>query len=474
MIKIKIKAIAEVIAAEVINLDSEIEFSGQIVIDSRNVKPGDLFVAIKGDRQDGHDFAQAAIQAGAVAVVVAKRLSEVPQLLVKETSNAPENFSQPGIWAMAKLAKYLHRELTNLKTIAITGSSGKTTTKDLIAQMSELIGESIFTYKSSNNEIGLPLTVFRCNEKTKLLILEMGARHTGNIKYLTDIAKPNYSIITHIGTAHLEIFGSLENLRITKAEIIKDLTAHDWAILNLDDKNTEILKTLTKAKILTVGTTQNADLFAKDIDLDELGRPSFTMCFRGHEAKVRLQLTGEHNVLNALAATAPYLLEDIELSKIAELLSSATATSPLRMQLVQLQDEILLLNDSYNANPESMNAALVALEKIGTGKRKIAILGEMRELGEKHEQFHEEIGHLVAKLNVDQLLVVGEGAKGFINGARAVDSWLGEATLLENNQALASYAKELIKPHDVILLKASRAIALEEVAQALIEFKGEA
>ncbi|MGA1081678.1 MAG: Mur ligase domain-containing protein, partial [Candidatus Nanopelagicales bacterium] len=166
MIKIKIKAIAEVIAAEVINLDSEIEFSGQVVIDSRNVKPGDLFVAIKGDRQDGHDFAQAAIQAGAVAVVVAKRLSEVPQLLVKETSNAPENFSQPGIWAMAKLAKYLHRELTNLKTIAITGSSGKTTTKDLIAQMSELIGESVFTYKSSNNEIGLPLTVFRCNEKT--------------------------------------------------------------------------------------------------------------------------------------------------------------------------------------------------------------------------------------------------------------------------------------------------------------------
>lgn len=474
MIKIKIKDLAEVMSAEVINLDSEIEFSGQIAIDSRNVKPGDLFVAIKGNRQDGHDFAQDAICAGAVAVVVAKRIAEVPQLLVKETSHAPENFSQPGIWAMAKLAKYLHKELVNLKTIAVTGSSGKTTTKDLIAQLSELIGESVFTKGSSNNEIGLPLTVFRCDEKTKLLILEMGARHTGNIKYLTDIAKPNYSIITHIGTAHLEIFGSLENLRNTKAEIIRDLTPKDWAILNLDDKNTEFLKALTKAKIFTVGTTDKADLFAKDIEVDELGRPSFTMCFRGQEAQVRLKLSSEHNVLNALAAAAPFLLENIELSRISELLSSASAMSPLRMELVKLKDDILLLNDSYNANLESMKAALKTLEKIGEGKRKIAILGPMRELGDKHEQFHNEIGHLVAKLNIDQLLVVTDSARGIISGASEVDSWLGEATLLENNQALVRYAKELLKPHDVILLKASRAIALDEVAQALIEFKGEA
>lgn len=473
MIRINLLKLAKVVAGELVNLDPEAEFSGEIVIDSRRVKAGDIFVAIHGEKQDGHDFVSEAISAGAVAALVSRKISSYPQILVAEESNAPEIYSQATIWAMAKLARYLHQNLSGLTTIAITGSSGKTTTKDLIAQLSELMGESVFTQGSSNNEIGLPLTVFNCEEKTSLLILEMGARHPGNIKYLTDIAKPNYAIITHIGSAHIEIFGSQEKLLNTKTEIIKDLTNTDWAILNLDDINTNKLRTLTKAKIFTFGTSKAADLFADEINVDNLGRPSFVIHYRDKQAQVNLKLVGEHNVLNALAAAAPYLLEDKDLGEVAQLLSRAKALSPLRMELVQLADEILLLNDSYNANFESMQAALLTLKKIGDNKRKIAILGEMRELGEKRQEFHNLIGRLAAEINVDQLLVTGEGARELVVGANSVATWSGEATFHENNATLASYAKELIRPSDVILIKASRASALEAVAQELIEFKGE-
>lgn len=474
MIKMKLGDLAKVISGELINLDSAVEFSGQVVTDSKKVKTGDIFVAICGEKRDGHDFVPEAIKAGAVAALVERKISDHPQILVQESSGAPEIYSQPTIWALAKLAKYFHQNFLSLTTIAITGSSGKTTTKDLIAQLSNLIGESVYTQGSANNEIGLPLTVFSCDEKTKLLILEMGARHVGNIKYLTDIAKPNYAIITHIGSAHLEIFGSQENLFNTKAEIIKDLNEKDWAILNLDDKNTQKLRTLTRAKIFTFGTCKEADLSASEIRIDSLGRTSFVMHYKDQNAQVNLSLIGEHNVLNALAAAAPFLLENKDLQLVAHLLSSAKALSPLRMELIKLNEGILLLNDSYNANFESMKAALLTLQKIGKERRKIAILGEMRELGEKRQELHNAIGCLAAEINVDQLLVTGEGARELIVGARSVNTWPGKATYCENNQTLANYAKELLRPHDVILIKASRVVALEEVARELIEFKGEA
>lgn len=472
MIKINFGQIASAIDAELINLDSSLYFVGEVVIDSRKIKPGDLFVAIEGEKFDGHDFIADAIKSGACAVISSKRVDDFPQLLVTQKSSAPEIYSQPTIWALAKLANFVHQKLSGLITIAITGSSGKTTTKDLIAQLSGLLGEAVYTEGSSNNEIGLPLTIFKCSETTKVLILEMGARHTGNIKYLTDIARPNYGIITHIGSAHLEIFGSLENLRNTKAEIIKDIAKEDWAILNLDDQNTLQVKNMTRAKIFTFGSTPKADLYATNIEVDEMGHPSFDMHFKDQNVHIELNLVGEHNVSNALAAAAPYLLENKSLKEVANLLNSAKALNPLRMEVSNLRDDIILLNDSYNANPESMKAALQTLERIGKGKRKIAILGEMRELGISHEEFHEAIGLLAGQIEVDKLLVVGERAKGIVTGAKKVDNWKGEATFHENNHALADYAKELLKPKDVILIKASRALALEEVADELIQFKG--
>lgn len=472
MISLRFEQIALAVDGELKNLVASEMFSGNVVTDSNLVKPGDLFVAIKGERFDGHEFATQAITNGAVAVLSSKTLDGLPHVLVNQESDSPEDFSQPTVWALAKLAKFVHQNLKNLITIAITGSSGKTTTKDLITQLSDLFGESVCTKGSSNNEIGVPMTVLGCNLDTKVLVVEMGARHLGNIKYLTEIAKPNYSIITHIGTAHLEIFGSQQNIIDTKAEIITCLTESDWAIINFDDKNSLSVVNRTQGKIFSFAIDNKADLVASDISLDELARPSFKLIYLNDQVHVNLKFSGKHNVANALAAAAPFLIAGFSLSQIAEKLNQAKTINSLRMEVSELNDEIILINDSYNANAESVKAALEALAEIGRDQRTIAILGEMKEIGDKSFDFHFEIGQKLAQLQINRLLVVGSGAKGIIEGAQSEKTWIGEATFFENNESLATFTKELVRARDVILIKASRAIALDQVASEIIKFKG--
>lgn len=473
MIKITLEKIAEIMSGELIN-SSDSKVVSAVAIDSNEVTPGALFVAIEGDRQDGHSFVKEAFAKGAVAALVSKPIADFPYILVTEKSQAPEKFSQPTIWALAKLAKHVHQNLPQLITVAITGSSGKTTTKDLVFQLGDLLGKTVATKGTANNEIGMPLTVLECDEDTRLLVLEMGARHTGNIKYLTDIAKPNFSIITHIGTAHLEIFGSEENLMNTKAEIIENLTTTDWAIINLDDANSKKIMQKTSANLATFGIHTNADLVAENIKLNDEGNPEFQMKFRDESAEVRLALIGSHNVYNALAATMPFLLSGVKLAKVVEKLNSSKVLSSWRMEATRLENNILLINDAYNANFESMRAALQALAQIAAQRRKIAILGEMKELGEQSEPFHFAIGELTAKMKIDHLLVVGKGAQKIIEGARADKTWLGEATLHENNHTLLLHAKELLIENDVVLIKASRSVGLEVVAAELVKNKGDA
>jgi UDP-N-acetylmuramoyl-tripeptide--D-alanyl-D-alanine ligase len=473
MIALTLGEMASVMNGELFGISETEIFTGEVVTDSRAVKPGDLFVAIKGPTHDGHDYISQAKAQGAIAVVVAKPVSGAAHILVKDESSLDEIFSQPTIWALAKLAKFVHSKLNNLITIAITGSSGKTTTKDIVSQLGPLLGECVFAKESANNEIGVPLTVLRCNEQTNVLILEMGARRVGNIKYLVDIAKPNQAIITHIGSAHIEVFGSLEKLRQTKSEIIASLLQDDYAILNADDPNTAIVRNLTNAKVFLFGLSDQADVYARDIKFDASGRPNFEMIFKGKSAKVDLQLLGIHNVSNALAAAAVFLIQGIDLNTIAQHLSKVQSVSKWRMQEIFAPQEVLIINDAYNANPESTKAALVGLTQIAQRRRKIAILGEMKELGELSETAHQAIGKHAAQLGIDHLLVVGDEAKPAVQGANLVKDWKGKATFHENIPALMNYAKQLVASHDVVLVKASRSIGLEVVVDQLVEKLGE-
>lgn len=473
MIKISSEKIAHLVSGELVNCPVSLDVSS-VVIDSRVVTPGALFVAIRGLRQDGHTYTKEAFAKGAVLALVSEPIQDFPHVIVKEKSKTSEYFSQPTILALAKLAKYVHQNLPELYTVAITGSSGKTTTKDLVLQLGELLGETIAAKGSANNEIGVPLTVLECNENTKVLVLEMAARHIGNIKYLTKIAKPNIAIITNIGTAHIEIFGSQENIIKAKSEIIENLAPTDWAIINLDDADSKKLVKKTDAKIISYAINSDADLVARNIQLDDAGNPQFQLIYNSQSANVKLALVGSHNVYNALAASLPFLIKGVKLAKVAEKLSSSKLLSNWRMEANYLNNNILLINDCYNANFESMSAALRALGDVANQRRKIAILGEMKELGEQSNPLHFAIGELISKLQIDRLLVVGKGAQQIIQGAKANESWLGEATLHENNQTLLAYAKELLVENDVVLIKASRSVGLEVVAAGLIKNKGEA
>jgi UDP-N-acetylmuramoyl-tripeptide--D-alanyl-D-alanine ligase len=467
LIQLTFAQIAQAVNGQLIALNPETVFSGEVKSNSKQIKPGDLFVAIEGEKFDGHDYVQQAIEAGACAAVVSKKIANHPQVLVSDASSA-EFFEQATILALGRLARQVHRSLTDLTTIAITGSSGKTSTKDIIAQLGSLIGETIYTQGSENNEIGLPLTVLNCTTSTKLLVLEMGARRIGNIAYLADIAKPNLGIITHIGSAHLEIFGSEENLIKGKSEIISKLNVNDYAIINFDDKKSIKASASTKAKIFSFAIDQAADLTASNINFDNLGFAHFSMNYKNEAEPVQLKLVGKHNIYNALAAAAAYLLLGVNLKKIAELINQVEPLSKWRMQFVNAPNEVLIVNDAYNANPESMQAALLGLKQILPTSRKIAILGEMKELGEHSSRAHRTIGSYVAQLGIDHLLVVGKGARDIFEEAVATKSWIGSATFHENIELAGRYAKELIASKDVVLVKASRSVGLEVLVDQLL------
>ena len=457
--------IATAINAQSLNLDINQKVTGNVVIDSRNIKAGDLFVAINGEKVDGHTFCEIAIKQGAVAVITSKEIAGVPCLLVSDGIKESKDVDQPSVIALGKLAKYLLSKLPNIWKIAVTGSSGKTTTKDLLTDLGNLIGPTVAPSGSFNNEIGLPQTVLKCDENTKVLILEMGARKIGNIKRLCEIAKPDTSIILNIGTAHAEIFESIENILKAKSEIIECLDSTDTAILNHEDPT--FLKQKTKAKIISFGLA-GAEVSAKNVVLNNNAQASFDLEFKGKSCSVALKLVGAHQVANSLAAAAAFLDHGVEIDKVAQVLSSSTPKSRWRMQVELSANNVTVINDSYNANPESVKSAIKTLKQIGEGKNTFAILGEMRELGSLSKSAHEEIAALIIKLEIKNTLVIGNGAK-FISDFLASHQYQGKISFVENIEKGLLKAKELISSNDVVLVKASRSIGLERVANAILE-----
>jgi UDP-N-acetylmuramoyl-tripeptide--D-alanyl-D-alanine ligase len=418
-------------------------------IDSRRLRAGDLFVALPGERVDGHDYAVAAVDAGAAAVLAARPVG-VPAVVVADPAGA-----------LATLACWYAATLPG-KTIGITGSSGKTSTKDLLAQVLERRGTTVAPVGSFNNELGLPLTVLRADDTTEYLVLEMSARGTGHVAWLCGIAPPDVGVVLNVGVAHLGEFGSREAIAQAKGELAE--AAHELVVLNADDPLVAAMADRTSAPVVWFGDA--GEYRAADVTLDALGRSAFRLVTPDGEADVRLRLVGEHHVANALATAAVAAWAGMPVGDIASALNDAVPRSRWRMEVRETPDGVTVINDAYNANPESMRAALKALVAAGRGRRTWAVLGEMAELGDAAWDAHDEIGRLCVRLDVNRLVVVGQDAKGIHAGAGLEGSWGNETTFVEDADAAIALLREELEPGDVVLVKASRAAALERVALA--------
>ena len=440
--------------------DSQGSVTAAVTIDSRTVEPGGLFAAFVGEQADGHDFAAAAVDAGAVAVLASRPVG-VPAIIVDDVQAA-----------LGRLATGLLARLPDATVVGITGSAGKTTTKDLTAQVLGRLGPVVAPAGSFNNEIGLPLTVLRADAGTRHLVLEYSARGVGHIRYLTGIARPSVAAVLNVGSAHLGEFGSREAIARAKGELVEALPAEGVAILNADDALVAAMRDRTDATVVTFGERSDADVRATDVGLDGAARPRFRLHTDAASAQVRLQMSGRHMVANALAAAAVALQRGLALDEVAAALGEARPVSRWRMEIVERGDGVTVINDAYNANPESARAALDALLHIASDdgarrRRTWAVLGLMGELGDDARAEHAKLGRAAADGGVDRLVVVGEGA-AIHDGALAAGA--GDRSVrVDDVDAAVDLLRRDLRPGDVVLVKASRSAGLERVAERLLE-----
>jgi UDP-N-acetylmuramoyl-tripeptide--D-alanyl-D-alanine ligase len=440
--------------------DPGVSINGPAFVDSRVAEIDGLFVAIAGEHVDGHDYAGAALGSGAAAVL-GSRPTGLPTVVVEDP-----------LVALGKLAHHVLGRLPDVRVVALTGSQGKTSTKDLLAQVLASAGTTVATHGSLNNELGLPLTVLRADPDTDYLVLEMGSRGIGHLTYLCEIARPDVSLVLNVGKAHLGEFGNVADIARAKGELVEALQPEGTAVLNADDPLVSAMAARTTGHVLTYGERVGSDVLLGDLAVDELGRPRFDLTIGGETQRVEMGLLGEHNASNAAAAAGVATALGLPLAKVATALSQARSTSRWRMELHERSDGITVINDAYNANPDSMRAALKWLAEIGRRRgaaaRTVAVLGEMRELGESSMEEHDTLGRLAVRLDISQLVVVGEPAKPIHLGASLEGSWGEESVFVENNDQALSWLRENLTPGDVVLLKASRAAELENVAEALV------
>jgi len=456
LIRASLTDIATVVGGDVSDADGNVVIHG-VFTDSRQVIPGGLFVAIKGARSDGHDFVPEVLAAGCGATL-ATRPVPGPHIVVDDA-----------VIALGRLAAW-YRDVVACTVIAITGSSGKTTTKDLVAAVLEAQGITVSAAGSLNTEVGVPLTILAAEPNTDFLVLEMGMRGRGHIKTLVDIAQPDIAVIVNVGTAHIELLGSTDAILAAKAEILSNLSTSGYAILSGDDSRMAGLPTVGHQ--LFFGESQSCDVRATNVRLNAQGQASFELVHGSEHANVQLNLHGEHYVANALAAASVGVAVGMTLDVVAGRLSQAQPRSPWRMAVSKNAAGVTIVNDAYNANPESMRAALKSLAAMKGSGRAWAILGEMRELGEFSVAEHDAIGRLAVRLDIDHLVCVGSATKVMHLGAANEGSW-GEESIwvADPNEALA-YIRERIQPGDVVLVKASRSVGLEVLADALVGESG--
>lgn len=458
--------IAQAVEGQLITGDVTTVIHGSVHTDSRLVAAGDVFVARRGEQTDGHLFAVQAVQQGASLVIserpiAAEELQNSANIVVADATVALARF------ATASIARL--KESTSLRIVGITGSVGKTSTKNMIEAIVSEHFVTVANEKSFNNEVGAPLTMLRASEQTEVLISEMGANAPGDIARLVSIAPPNVGVVLAVGLAHAEGFRTIEATFETKSEMVQGLSPNDVAVLNIDDVWVRQMAERTRARVLWFGQAEGADVRADNISVSAHGT-DFDLSVGDETVRVHLDVLGEHHVSNALAAVAVAHHLGISLSSAVGALERITVAAPGRMQAIACRDEITVINDAYNANPDSMSAALKTLAQIRRpGGRTIAVLGQMNELGEQSGEQHDRIGLLAVRLRIDQLVVIGSGARRLHISAINEGAWDGESVFLENSDEAMRYLLETVQPADTVIVKASNSVGLQAFADTLGE-----
>ncbi len=456
MVPLAAREIAEMASGRLDGGDPDVVVSG-VTIDSRAARAGDLFVALAGERTDGHAFVADAVERGAAAVMV-RDGDAVPD------GAAVVRVADTGT-GLQRLAAQV-RGLLPARLVGITGSSGKTVTKELAAAVARARFHTVASPASFNNEIGVPLTILSADRDTEVIVAEVGSRGVGQIADLIPVLRPDVGVVLNVGPAHVGLFGSLENVARAKGELVEGLTADGVAVLNADDPAVHAMASRTRARCVTFGSSAGADVRAQNATLSADGTASFSLVTAGASADVALRIPGEHIVSDALAAAAVGVALGIDAGTAASALSAASG--PLwRMQVIDAPGGWRVINDAYNANPASTAAALKTAMTLGRGRRTWAVLGEMAELGSFAASEHDRIGRLAVRLGIARLVVVGDRARPLFEAARLEGMTPEEATLVASVDEATALLKAALRPGDVVLVKASRAVGLERVALAI-------
>jgi UDP-N-acetylmuramoyl-tripeptide--D-alanyl-D-alanine ligase len=465
MIQLSLAEVAQAIQGSLVNLSEAdaavVMVTGSVETDSRLVSRGSLFFARPGEVTDGHLYVGSALELGAVAAVVDHQVDEtIPQILVADVT-----------LALGLLAKYVLARIRtqgDIKVVGITGSNGKTTTKNMLRAILSKVGATIAPIESYNNEVGAPISILKADLQTKFLVVELGAGGPGSIAYLADIAKPDIAVMLKVGLAHVGEFGGIEGTAKIKGELAIALTDSDIFIANADDGYVRDMP--TEAKPVWFGTAPDAAYRATNLNLSISGT-SFEMHWpTGESQNIKLQILGEHHVMNALAACAVADQLGVSRADTVSALEALPLAERWRMQLTNRADGISVINDAYNASPDSTKAALQTLAQLGkSGRRTIAVLGEMAELGAFSREQHDAIGRIVVRLNIDQLVVVGEAAKLIHMGAEQEGSWGGESKYFDSIAEALAYVRGMLVSGDIVLVKSSKSANLRYLGDDLLE-----
>jgi UDP-N-acetylmuramoyl-tripeptide--D-alanyl-D-alanine ligase len=462
MIEIKLGDLAEILSGKLIG-DPEQIVSGSVETDSRLAGAGSLFFAKPGEETDGHKFVGSALEKGSIAAVVEHQVSDqINQIIVGDS-----------VEALGVLATWLTKELKatgKLRVVGITGSNGKTTTKNMLREILSKVGPTIAPIESFNNRVGAPISILRADRKTEFLVVEMGAEGPGSIEYLAKMADPDVGVILKVGLAHVGEFGGIENTAKIKGELATALRADAKLVLNADDSYVRAMGETTRAAVTWFGTADDADFRASDIGLTTSGT-SYTMHWPdGADEPIALNILGDVHIMNALAASAAATLLGANHKQIKQALESMQLAERWRMERVLRPDGVTVINDAYNASPDSMKAALQTLAQLGRlGSRTIAVLGHMAELGEFSKAEHDAIGRLVVRLNIDQLVVVGDEAKLIHMGASQEGSWDGESQFFSTIDEALEYLRGILSQGDTVLVKSSKSANLRILGDKLME-----
>lgn len=477
MIEVSLAEVADVVGGVLHSCSGSEMITGGVEFDSRRVQPGGLFVALPGERVDGHDFAAAAMAAGAAGVLAGRTVDAAAVLAPRVTGHRAAQ--RTGAYALAAdtdgtgaavlaalgaLARSVVHTLrqAGLQVVALTGSSGKTSTKDMVAALLTPLGATVAPPGSFNNEIGHPWTALRADRATRHLVLELSARGLGQIRTLCQVAPPSIGVVLNVGSAHLAEFGSREAIATAKGELVEALPAAGLAVLNADDAAVSAMERRTVARVVRFGRSAAAQIRAVDVVLDDRGCPAFRLLSPAGEASVRLAVAGEHQVSNALAAAAVALELGATPAGVAVTLSRYRPASRWRMEVTERPDGVTVINDAYNANPESVAAALRTLVVLaGAHRRSWAVLGPLAELGETATQAYRDIAALTTRLGVDRLVVVGEQA-------RQLHCTVPGSVLVPDIPAALELLHGELAAGDVVLIKASRSFGLERIAADLL------